>query len=331
MTTSWFTEHDSIAEAYVPVAITSRSGCDESVHFGALVALDTDGSVAFSVGDPTVPIFPRSSNKPMQAMAMVRAGLSLPPELLALVCASHDGTPMHLDAARRILASAGLDDAALANTADFPLDTDASEAVLRAGGTRTSLAMNCSGKHSGMLATCVHNGWAHDASYLHPQHPLQEGITATIAELAEEPLPHIGVDGCGAPAHVLSMVGLARCFRTIAMGASGAGGDAAGQVYRAMTEYPQMVGGERRDVTAFMRHIPGLMAKDGADGVFAAALPDGRAVALKIADGANRARPPVMVAALARLGIDVAAVAPLVEEHLYGHGHVVGNVRALTL
>ena len=112
---------------------------------------------------------------------------------------------------------------------------------------------------------------------------------------------------------------------------SRAGGDAAGQVYRAMTEYPQMVGGERRDVTAFMRHVPGLMAKDGADGVFAAALPDGRAVALKIADGANRARPPVMVAALARLGLDVAAVAPLVEEHLYGHGHVVGNVRALTL
>jgi L-asparaginase II len=78
-----------------------------------------------------------------------------------------------------------------------------------------------------------------------------------------------------------------------------------------------------------MQHVPGMMAKDGADGVFAAAFPDGRAVALKIADGGDRARPPVMIAALARLGVEVSAVAGLVEERIMGHGHQVGAVRAV--
>ncbi len=313
-------------DSFAPVAITSRSGLDESVHFGAVVALGPSGDIEFSAGDPSAIIYPRSSNKPMQAVAMVRAGLRLPSHLLALVCASHDGSPMHTDGALQILAGAGLDEAALANTASLPLDPSAAEAVLRAGGHRTALLMNCSGKHSGMLATCVHNGWAHDSSYLDVVHPLQQAITTSVDELSGEPHAHIGVDGCGAPAHAMSLIGLARAFRTIAMGSAGAAGD---EVYAAMTGHPEMVGGARRDVTVFMRHVPGLMAKDGADGVFAAALPDGRAVALKIADGGDRARPPLMVAALRALGIDTSEVGPLVEERIMGHGRQVGAVRAI--
>jgi L-asparaginase II len=313
-------------EGFAPVAITRRSGFDESVHFGAIVGLSVAGEIEFSVGDPSASIYPRSSNKPMQALAMVRAGLQLPPDLLALVCASHDGTPTHLAAARRILATAGLDERSLANTADLPLDRASAEAVLRAGGGPTPLQMNCSGKHSGMVVTSAVNGWPTDASYLSPDHPLQEHITATIDDLANEGHSHIGVDGCGSPAHVISLVGLARAFRAIA---TGSGGDAGAQVYAAMTTHPEMVGGAGRDVTDFMRHVPGLMAKDGADGVFAAALPDGRAVAMKIADGANRARPPVMVAALRALGIDVTEVEPLVMQWVLGHGRHVGEVRAI--
>ncbi|MGB8859692.1 MAG: asparaginase [Ilumatobacteraceae bacterium] len=313
-------------DSFAPVAITSRSGLDESVHFGAVVALGPTGDVEFAVGDPHAIVYPRSSNKPMQAVAMVRAGLSLPPDLLALVCASHDGTSMHTDAALRILASAGLDERSLANIASLPLDQAAAEAVLRAGGPRTPLLMNCSGKHSGMLATCVHNGWVHDSSYLQFDHPLQVAITDVIDELCREPHAHIGVDGCGAPAHAMSLVGLAHAFRSIANGSAGAAGDS---VYAAMTAHPEMVGGAQRDVTAFMRYVPGLMAKDGADGVFAAALPDGRALALKIADGGDRARPPVMVAALQALGIDTTAVATVVEERIMGHGRQVGVVRAI--
>jgi L-asparaginase II len=172
----------------------------------------------------------------------------------------------------------------------------------------------------------VVNGWVHDHTYLDVDHPLQRRITETIAELTGADVPHIGVDGCGAPAHVMSLAGLAHAFRSIAVGDAG---DAGNAVHAAMTAHPVMVGGERRDVTEFMRHVPGLMAKDGADGVFAAALPDGRAVALKIADGANRARPAVMVGALQRLGVDVTTVAPLVVQHLRGHGRIVGSVRSL--
>ena len=311
---------------FVPVAVTSRNGFDESVHFGAVVGLSAAGDIELAVGDPHVLVYPRSSNKPMQAVAMVRAGLALPPELLALVCASHDGTPMHLDAAERILRTAGLSPDDLANTPALPLDQDSALTVLRSGGGRTALQMNCSGKHSGMLATCVHNGWAHDASYLDVHHPLQEAITATIDELCDEPHAHIGIDGCGAPAHAMSLLGLARAFRHIAADHAGGAGRA---VYAAMTSNPDMVGGRERDVSVFMRHVPGLMAKDGADGVFAVALPDGRAVALKISDGGDRARPPVMVAALAALGIDVREVAPLVEEKIMGHGRQVGTVRAV--
>jgi L-asparaginase II len=256
----------------------------------------------------------------------VRAGLSLAPEQLAVVCASHDGTEVHLAVVRSVLAGAGLDDTALATTPDLPLDVATAEAVLRGGGTRTPLQMNCSGKHSGMLATCVVNGWPHlDGAYLDPDHPLQRAIGATIAELAGEAPGHVGVDGCGAPAHALTLLGLARAVRSIATGAAGPAGV---DVATAMTTHPVLVGGNARDVTLLMRHVPGLVAKDGAEGVFAAALADGRAVAMKIADGANRARPPVMLAALERLGVDVAAVAPHVEQPILGHGRPVGAVRA---
>lgn len=312
---------------FAPIAITSRSGLDESVHFGAVVALDRDGSIAMSVGRPDTVVYPRSSNKPMQAVAMVRAGLALPSRLLALVCASHDGTPTHTSAALEILATAGLDADALGNTPGMPLDEHAEREVVRSGGAPTPLMMNCSGKHSGMLATCELRGWHRGADdYLRIDHPLQLAITHVIDELAGEPHDHIGIDGCGAPAHAFSLLGLARSFRAIATRAGGAGCD---EVYRAMTEHPEMVGGEPRDVTRLMRHVPGLMAKDGADGVFAAALPDGRAVAIKVADGGDRARPPVMLAALARLGIDVGEVTPLVEQRILGHGHKVGDVRAV--
>jgi L-asparaginase II len=306
---------------FVPLVVTRRSGLDESFHEGAVVALERDGSIAFALGDPNVITYPRSSNKPMQATAMVRAGLDLPPRLLALVCASHSGEPMHIAAVRELLAGAGLDESALGNTADLPIDDDAAAAVLRAGGGKSSILMNCSGKHSGMLATCKNNGWATDASYLDPRHPLQQRVTATIDELTGVEHVAIGVDGCGAPAHAMALIGLARAFRAIAM--------ERGAVYTAMTSHPEMVGGTGRDVTEFMRGIPGLCAKDGAEGVFAAALPDGRAVALKIADGASRARPAAMAAALDRLGVDVSGAASAWRTPVLGHGKPVGEIRAV--
>ena len=313
-----------LSDAFVELAVTTRNGHDESVHYGAVVALESDGSVAFALGDAGAVVFPRSSTKPIQATAMVASGLSLPPRLLALVCASHDGRAEHLSTAKEILATAGLTEDALGNTADYPLDPDAQDAAIRAGGVKTALQMNCSGKHSGMLATCVHNGWDLE-SYLHVDHPLQQRITEMVPQLAGEEASFIGVDGCGAPAHALSLTGLARAFRSVALAPSSS---AAGQVATAIRQYPEMLGGPTRDITLLIQGVPGLMGKDGAEGVFAIALPDGRAIALKISDGANRARPPVMKFALQALGVDVSAVDPRAfDSVIFGHGKPVGSVR----
>ena len=313
-----------LSDAFVELAVTTRNGHDESVHYGAVVALESDGSVAFALGDAGAVVFPRSSTKPIQATAMVTSGLSLPPRLLALVCASHDGRAEHLSTAKEILATAGLTEDALGNTADYPLDPDAQDAAIRAGGVKTALQMNCSGKHSGMLATCVHNGWDLE-SYLHVDHPLQQRITEMVPQLAGEEASFIGVDGCGAPAHALSLTGLARAFRSVALAPSSS---AAGQVATAIRQHPEMLGGPTRDITLLIQGVPGLMGKDGAEGVFAIALPDGRAIALKISDGANRARPPVMKFALQALGVDVSAVDPRAfDSVIFGHGKPVGSVR----
>ena len=313
-----------LSDAFVELAVTTRNGHDESVHYGAVVALESDGSVAFALGDAGAVVFPRSSTKPIQATAMVASGLSLPPRLLALVCASHDGRAEHLSTAKEILATAGLTEDALGNTADYPLDPDAQDAAIRAGGIKTALQMNCSGKHSGMLATCVHNGWDLE-SYLHVDHPLQQRITEMVPQLAGEEASFIGVDGCGAPAHALSLTGLARAFRSVALAPSSS---AAGQVATAIRQHPEMLGGPTRDITLLIQGVPGLMGKDGAEGVFAIALPDGRAIALKISDGANRARPPVMKFALQALGVDVSAVDPRAfDSVIFGHGKPVGSVR----
>ena len=310
-----------------PVAMTLRNGVQESWHHGAVVCLERDGSIAFSVGSPQAIVFPRSSTKPFLATAMVAAGLKLPPNLLALVCASHDGRPEHLQAAREILASAGLDETALRNTKDLPLDDDAAHDVVRGGGAATSLQMNCSGKHAGMLATCVACGWATDESYLSRDHELQKLITTMMPEMIGEEVANIVVDGCGAPAHSMTLAGLARGFRSVAMAKAGSPARVVGD---AMRENPQMVGGPSRDVTLLMAGIPGLVAKDGAEGVYAAALPDGRAIALKIADGANRARPPLMRAALNALGVDISGVDERAfSSPIFGHGKIVGEVRVV--
>ncbi len=303
--------------AYVPVAVTTRSGFDESVHFGAVVALGADGSIAFSAGDPDVLIYPRSSNKPMQGDAMLGLGLDLDSEQLALACASHDGTERHLAVVRRILESAGLTESALDNTPDLPLDEAIAERVLAAGGRRDCIQMNCSGKHAAMLVTCAINGWEIDG-YLSEEHPLQRAIGTRIGELTGG-VAHVGVDGCGAPAHVVSLVGLARGFRTLATDRS--------LVWSAMTTHPELVGGDRSDVTRLMRLVPDLMAKDGAEGVFAAALPDGRAAAVKIADGTSRSAGIVLATALALVGIDVDPSE--LGDPILGHGRPVGAVRSL--
>jgi len=307
------------------VAHVVRSGFVESVHHGSVVALDADGSTLFAIGDVEGPIFPRSSSKPIQALAMLRAGLELDGELLALAAASHSGERFHLDGVQRILAGAGLTEDDLQNTPDLPYDETERVAWIAAGRRATSLAQNCSGKHAAMLATCVAAGWD-TATYRDPQHPLQRLMDRTLADLCSEPVAATGIDGCGAPVMAVSLTGLARAFSRLA--AAPQGTDEA-KVADAMRAFPHFTGGTRRDVTALMSGVPGLIAKDGAESVYAAGLSDGRAIALKIADGGQRARPIVMVAALRRLGIEAEVFDRMATAPVLGHGHLVGSIGAV--
>lgn len=316
------------------VAELVRSGFVEGHHYGAVVALDATGSVDWSVGPVDVPVLPRSSNKPLQALGMVRLGLDLAPDLLALACASHSGEPFHLDGARRILASAGLDESALQTPPDYPLDDEARDDVIRAGGSRTPLQMNCSGKHAAMLATCVLNGWETE-TYLAPDHPLQLGIRATFEELTGEPAV-VAVDGCGAPLLSASLTGLATGFRRLALGLDGSDrpDPRSARVAEAIRQHPDQVSGTRRDERALLTAIPGAIGKAGAEGCYAVALADGRAFALKADDGAVRVRPVLMAAALRRsgvdreAGVDGEAVRRTGEAPLLGGGRPVGEIRA---
>jgi L-asparaginase II len=304
-----------------PVAHVVRGGVVESAHRGHVVALDAAGDVRLRRGDPTDTVFPRSSLKPVQAVAMLRAGLDLDGELLALACASHSGEPAHLDGVRRILAGAGLTEADLQNTPALPIDAGAAAEWLASGNAPTPLTQNCSGKHAAMLATCVAAGWD-ITGYRYPAHPLQRAIRATVAELTGDGDPvHVTVDGCGAPLFSCTVAGLARAFARIAQAQAGTPEH---RVATAVAEHPHFVGGTGRFVTRLLEAVPGLVGKDGAEGVFAAALPDGRAVAVKIADGAQRPVPTVVAAALAALDVPVPDEVGRVD--VLGHGVPVGEV-----
>ena len=316
--------------APVPVVEIVRSGFVEGHHYGSVVVIDSDGDIEWSTGAVDVPMLPRSCVKPLQAAAMLRAGLELDGELLALAAASHSGEPFHLGGVRRTLGGAGLAEDALQTPPDYPLDEAEREHVIREGRGRTSIAMNCSGKHAAMLATCVVNDWPVE-SYRDPQHPLQQAIRTTLGELTGKSVETTAVDGCGAPLFDTTLVGLARAFSRLATAAGGP----EHQVAQAIRDFPEWVSGTRRDEARLLHAVPGAICKAGAESCYAFATSDGRAIALKVDDGAARARPVLMAAVLRRLGltdepgVDAAAVERTGKHVLYGGGRPVGQLRAL--
>ncbi|MFE0454416.1 asparaginase [Streptomyces sp. NPDC058914] len=308
---------------HAPVAHLFRGGVTEGVHYGSVVVLGTAGRIDFQLGDVEAAFYPRSALKPLQAVAMVRAGLPLDGELLSLAAASHSGEERHLAGTRRILELAGVTEDDLRNVPDLPYDRVVRDAWVREGRRPSRLAQNCSGKHAAMLYTCRLNGWSLDG-YLDPGHPLQQAIAEIVEDLTGQRIARVTVDGCGAPLFSVSLHGLARAAARITAAAPGT---PEARVADAMRDHAEMASGSGRDVAALMRAVPGLLAKDGFEGVQVAALPDGRAVAVKIADGADRARVPVAAAALARAGVDPALLAEFAGEPLLGGGAPVGCVR----
>jgi L-asparaginase II len=302
-----------------------RSGFVEGRHRGSLVLLGADGAVELALGEVTAPVFPRSSNKPMQAAGVLRAGLDLSGERLALAAASHSGETFHRDLVRKMLAEHGLTAEQLACPPDLPLDAEERETYLAAGGVRDRVAMNCSGKHTAMLAACARNGWPLEG-YLDPDHPLQRLIHQGVEEAAGEPVAATGTDGCGAPLLAIGLTGLARAYRSFVLAAPGT---PERRVADAMRAHPEYVAGTRRADTWLMRDVPGALSKMGAEAVQAVALPDGRALAFKVEDGSLRALGPVLARALRLMGVDGPVVDRIGAAPLTGGAEVVGEVRAV--
>ncbi len=297
-----------------------RNGFVECLHRGRAVIVNADGSIREAWGDAEALIYPRSANKPMQLLAMLRSGLQLPQRQLALAGASHSGEPFHIDEVLSMLAGGGLTATDLGNTASLPLDDAARNAWLAAGRTEEAIAMNCSGKHAAMLRTCQAAGWPLEG-YLDPEHPLQREVARAMLDTTGA-AEHVAVDGCGAPLFATSLAGLAKAFGRFA----GAEGGELWVVADAYREYPEYVSGTTRDECKLHRAVPGLLVKTGAEGCLAVGLPDGTGLAVKISDGSARAAMPVMTSLLRRIGIHVPA--DIGEVLVLGHGKPVGEVRS---
>jgi L-asparaginase II len=196
--------------------------------------------------------------------------------------------------------------------------------LIAAGERPTQITHSCSGKHAGMLATCVVNQWP-TKGYREPEHPLQQALRDTVAELADEPVTATVVDGCGAPLFAVSLAGLALAFERIGTAAQAT---PEGRCAASMRAHPELVGGTGHHVTQLMTGVPGLLAKDGAEGVYAAVSAEGMSVAVKIEDGGDRARLPVLVAALRAAGYDAPGLVEFETSPVLGHGDRVGEIRA---
>ncbi len=295
----------------------------ESTHRGSVVVTGPDGRVRLAMGDVTSPMLPRSALKPFQAVAMLRAGLDLDGAELALVGASHSGERFHREAVVTILEGAGLGVDDLQTTPGLPFSQKPMAEWLAEGHGKEAVAHNCSGKHAGMLRTCVRAGWRLD-DYREPTHPLQVASREVIAEFTGEPVGDPVVDGCGAPAFATTLTGLAIAFGRLASARDGA----ALRVADAFRAHPEYASGTDRDELVFHREVPGLVCKLGAEGAFAIGLADGTGIAIKIADGNHRGNPPVLVAVLDALGLATDALRALDPYPVLGHGDVVGRVSA---
>jgi len=316
----------------VELAVVERSGFVESRHAGIAIVLGADGTVREKLGDPTALILPRSSLKPLQALACLSAGAPLEGERLGLSTASHAGTDRHVAVVREILAIAQVGEDALGCPPAWPSDTATRDELVRELGQPQRVRMNCSGKHATMLLTSVVNGWPTEG-YLSPEHPVQLLIRETIERLIGEKVAATAVDGCGAPVYAMTLFGLARAIHRIGNSSTTspfALHRSAGALVEAVRANPWTIDGHGRADTIAIESL-GVFAKGGAEGVMVMVAPDGTTVALKMLDGSGRAATAVALRLLERHGaLDSSAVTETMSRlplAVTGGGQDVGAIR----
>jgi L-asparaginase II len=327
------------------IAETTRGGITESVHHGIVVAVDTDGEIVASIGDPEQVVFFRSSAKPFQAIPVIESGAAdafgLTPAELALCCASHAGSPEHQRQVAAMLAKFGMSADDLQCGCPLPMNQEEAARMVLGETPRTPLACACSGKHAGMLAVIAHEGLSrHD--YLDPTHPLQQRILGIMGEVMRVPTETIvlGTDGCSLPTFGAPVRAFATAFAALAAPEhvpSGAGRDHAAALNRlraAMTAHPENVAGPGHFVTTLMVLSGGrIAAKSGAEGLICLAVPErGLGIAIRVLDGSFRAHPDITLEALRQLDIldaptreaILARDSPELRNH---NGRLVGEIR----
>lgn len=307
---------------FVEVAVLERGGIAESRHRGIAALVDPEGKLIDQLGSAKRLIYARSAVKPLQVVAMRRAGLRLEGAQLAVSAASHQGAARHIELVEEILAGAGLSAQSLKCPLAWPGNASARAETQGKGGGETRLAFNCSGKHAAFLAACVAAGFDTE-TYLNAAHPLQKLVEQVIEEYSGEKILHTTVDGCGAPLHTITVEGLARAIAKFSATDT--------DVVEAMLAHPWAVGDTNSMDALVMKH--GMVAKIGAEGVFVIGLKSGHGVAVKIADGSLRAAPLVALALLHRNSlIDDSAYAELTTAlavKSLGGSEVVGELKAI--
>ena len=317
----------------VELAVVERNGFIESRHAGSAVVLSPEGEVMRALGDVVTPIFPRSCLKPFQAAAVMTSGVTLRGEDAAIATASHSGTAAHVALVRRLLERESLPESALGCPAAAPSDQTAREQLIRTGGSRERVYMNCSGKHSAMLLACVANEWPLE-SYLELDHPLQKRVLDVIERFTGERPAATAIDGCGAPVHAISLGALGRGIQKITTAAAGspfALYREAAALTESVREHAWAVGGPGQPDTVAVERL-GVFAKIGAEGVMVMTAPDGTTVALKVLDGSARASTIIALRLLAQSGaIDheaIDAVQTELDLWVMGGEQRVGAIRA---
>jgi L-asparaginase II len=322
----------SVSDA-VELAVVERSGFIESRHAGSAVVLSPAGEVVRALGDVISPTFPRSCLKPFQAVAIMTSGVTLRGEDAANATASHSRTAAHVALVRGLLERESLPVSALGCPPASPTDPAARDELVRSGGPRERVYMNCSGKHAAMLLACVANEWPLEG-YLDPGHPLQKRILDVVERFTGERPAAMAVDGCGAPVHAISLTALARGIQKITTAAP----SSPFALYReaaALTEavrtHPWAVGGPGQPDTIAIERL-GVFAKVGAEGVMVMTAPNGATTALKVLDGSSRASTIIALRLLAGAGaIEDAAVDAVQAEldlRVMGGERRVGEIRA---
>lgn len=312
----------------VPLVRIVRSGLEESVHLGHVAVCDADGRILAAAGDPHRTVFARSSLKPLQAAVSLERFMEPPSrELIAIMCASHNGEPVHVRMVRQLLRTVGLGESTLRCPASFPIQSvDAARA-----GRRRRVFHNCSGKHAGMIVAATHAGWGH-AGYVEPTHPLQRAILRAVRRGTGVDRPTVGVDGCGVPVHGVPLSGMATLFARLARPERlGRLSVMAARAVDAMTAHPYLVAGRRRTDTLVMSELGGVVTKVGAEAVHCAALLEpGIGVAVKVGDGGERASGPALLRTLELLGAissdEVERLAPIARRPVLGGGRPVGEL-----